>query len=371
MRKYLWVLLPVVFVSLLVFLFIFYPGLIFNKDTVYQLDDGSSVSKLKVQSFQNEIISDYNKNFERYPPNNKQFYGDFILNSSFNSAIGLTYYGEVVFCFGKPYTNRNNFVYIGKNDTKSICLLSFSPGTKWADFIEVSPVFLGRSTNVKNLTPELARHWASDFYDADYAHYIVDNANSNQNNESNDKLNAAYDQLSSIYKTGNEIEIEKSTIDFYNLAEDLNVSEDGARRLVNNLKNNNEIQASEVIQFTQSTEQQNLIPFFSLTYINFSIWDGIWALILLLVVGLAIPKISLYFKEREDQGKPETTAILRHIFDIALSVIGIGGYIGFYLWWFGKIGGIQIAICIICPFLALCLTWWREKKREPQAKKHK
>ena len=216
MRKYLWVLILIVIASLLAAFFVFYPAPSIKKDVAYQLEDGSNVSQSKLLSFQDDIVSEYNKNFERYPPENKQFYSDFILNSSFSSEIALTYYGEALFCFGyasKANTTFHNFDYVGKNDTKNACGVVFSPYMRFAGINLVFHGLNAQSTNVKNLTPELAKQWASNFYDADYSYYIVDNADSSQNTNTNyNNLTNAANNLVEILRTGTELDKERATI---------------------------------------------------------------------------------------------------------------------------------------------------------------
>jgi hypothetical protein len=368
MKKYLLGLLLIFFIALLASSLIFYPTGSIKKDVAYQLEDGSNVSLSEIISFQDDVVSEYNKNFERYPPENKRFYSDFVLNSSYSSEIDLTYYGEVLFCFGyanTANTSFHNFYYIGKNDTRHACNLVYLPNPYISNMSLFFSNFDGRSTNVKKLTHDTARQWASDFYDVDYSYYIVDNAGSSQNINTNyNNLTNAAKKLVEVLKTGTELEKERATIKYYQDAEEWGFSDESAKKRKSDLENNN------IPLLSQSSEQQSFMPFFSLTYINFSIWiDGLWVLILLFVVGIAIPKFALYFKEREDRGSPETTAILRHVFDFGLSIIGIGGYIGFYIYWFGKIGIVQIAICISCLLCGLLLTWLHEKKREPQSKK--
>ncbi|MFZ1897875.1 hypothetical protein [Methanoregula sp.] len=358
MKKYILALLLIIITSVLATFFIFNPTPPIKKDVIYQLEDGSNVSQSKLLSFQDDVVSEYNKNFERYPPENKQFYSDFILNSSFSSEIDLTYYGEALFCFGYKNTTTptHDFYYIGKNDTKQACgIVVFSPDLYMINMSLVFSDFDARSTNVNNLTHDTARQWASDFYEEDYSYYILDNASSSQRSDPNyNNLIEAAKNLHEIDQTGSELDRENATIQYYNLAEDLGFSDDSARKMLEDLESNNLPQA------VQSNEQAGF-SLISFSYIPFSPFDIIWAFGLL-ILGVIYVIVKSYIKNKLEKQGASTSA--EYLENTAISpILGIAGVLGYISLGIpqGGVGIYQLAVIVICYIVGVGLAIYYEK----------
>ena len=187
------------------------------EDIIYPLKNNSSILSSEILSFQNDIVSEYNKNFERYPPENKQLYHLFVLNQSFNSTILLSYDGSIGIAFQESKIPNTTLVYLNQSQRTSFLGVPFGGGIYLKDnrFYNVWGHRYGFSTDVYDLTSDYSKELSTDYYLFDYAQYLKENARLKQIEEKNfQRLNKAAGDLIWIYQSGDELEKPKATIEY-------------------------------------------------------------------------------------------------------------------------------------------------------------
>ena len=235
--------LMILFIS--IFLYISLTTVPVIEDKIYPLTNNSSISSSEVLSFQNDIVSEYNKNFERYPPENKQLYHLFILNQSFNSTILLSYNGCIGFAFQESKTPTTTLMYLNQSQYGSFLGLPFGRGFNLNDnrYYNAYGYRYGFSTNVYDLTSDYLKELSTDYYLFDYAQYLSENAQLKQiGGENLQKLNKAAEELIKIYQSGDELDKAKATLQYYQVAEEVGYPDASAKKILEDLKNKNSTQ---------------------------------------------------------------------------------------------------------------------------------
>jgi hypothetical protein len=196
----------------------------------------------EILSFRNDIISEYNKNFERYPPQNKLLFSNFILTRSFNSTILVSYYGTIGFSFDESNISNVHVMYANKDQEFIFGGVGFSNKPSFINILFYNDSFNDRNirygyvTNVYSLTPYFSRKLAHDYYLLDFALYIQENASLNKIGDLKRlELNKALQKLMNAYQSGDEFQKAKTTVDYYQLAVyDLGYSEESSKKIWKN-----------------------------------------------------------------------------------------------------------------------------------------
>lgn len=225
------------------------------EDRVFLLKNNTSILSSDILSIQNIVVSEYNKNFERYPPENRQLDSIFVLNQSFKSTIFLSYYGIIGFAFQESNIPAIRILY--QNQSQDFNFLGFFGASKGANLSNV--LLYNISVNNENyrygfvtsnsyLTSNNLIDLANNYYLLDYALYLNENAIINQNEEVNlPVLQEAAKELTRIYQSGNKMEMAKATLSFYQLSNDLGVSDYSAKKILEDLKNKDSLILTPII----------------------------------------------------------------------------------------------------------------------------
>ena len=219
-----------------------------NQNDIYILEKNSTISASELLSYQNYFISEYNKNFKIYPPENKQLYDIFLLNSSFNSTIFVSYYRSVGFLFQKNNTPTTNIIYSNKSQmgiSFPFWKLTFRGNVVFHQDNMDDKLFFIVDINYLNedyLLKVVNRH-----YLLDYAKYLSENATLNKIDVETLKiLNKAKEELNNICQTSDEIGCVEANIKYNQLADDLHAGDASSKKIVEDLKYKNETQ-SEIL----------------------------------------------------------------------------------------------------------------------------
>jgi len=234
------------FISLILIILNGVSANVITKDEIYPMKDNSSISLSQIVSFQKDIVSEYNKDFERYPPENKQLYHIFILNQSFKSTILLSYYGGIGFFFEESNISEAKFGYLGKNQSGTFLSgIPFSEGNiiEYNTWWDINGNSYGLETDISTLDTSYSRQLALNYYLHDYARYVTENARLKQIEQVNlQKLNNSLEELKRVYRSGDDLEKVKVTIQFYQLAEDVGFPDSNVKKILEDLKKENSTQ---------------------------------------------------------------------------------------------------------------------------------
>ena len=282
-----------------------------NQNDIYILENNSTISASELLSYQNYFISEYNKNFKIYPPENKQLYGIFLLNSSFNSTIFVSYYRSVGFLFQKNNTPTTNIIYLNKSQmgiSFPFWKLSFRGNVVFhQDNMDDKLFFI---VDINYLNKEYLRKVVNRHYLLDYAKYLSENATLNKIEVGNlQKLNKAKEELNNICQTSDEIGCVKANLEYHQLADDLHVGDASSKKIVEDLKNKN-VTKNESINETTG-------------FIYTSFWHTSITTIYFLIIGFVFLVIERIKNKLKKQGKIGSLAYITYIFEGFLALGGL------------------------------------------------
>ncbi|MFZ2411487.1 MAG: hypothetical protein WAW23_07950 [Candidatus Methanoperedens sp.] len=317
------------------------------ENKIYPLENNSYISLSDVLSFQNNLVSEYDKNFRRYPPENKQLSAIFVLNSSFDSTILLSYYGSIGFYFQKSTIPTIKITYLNESQYGTFLGLPFTNYVHISDNTYYNIGGQGNyayATNVYDLTSNFSKKFATDYYILDYAYYLKENAHLKQIEEKNlQKLNKSAEELIKIYQSNDEIEKANATIRYYQLADDLGIADDSANKILEDLKNK-----------SQSLNEQK-----GFTYTPFW-YTGITA-IYFMIMGFVFVRIERYKNKLKIQGKIGSVAYITHIFE---GILALGGLAYFVHRAPSELGFSQYVVIAVSIIIGIALTLKYEKPSE-------
>lgn len=325
------------------------------EDIIYPLKNNSSILSSEVLSFQNDIVSEYNKNFERYPPENKKLYHLFVLNQSFNSTILLSYDGSIGIAFQESKIPNTTLVYLNQSQHTSFLGVPFGGGIYLKDnrFYNVWGHRYGFSTDVYDLTSDYSKELSTHYYLLDYAQYLKENARLKQIEEKNfQRLDKAAGELIWIYQSGDELEKAKATIEYYQLAEEVGYPDASASKILDDLRNKN---------VTQNESKNETKGF---TYTPF--WHTGITAIYFMIMGFVFVRIERYKNKLKIQGKIGSVAYIRHIFE---GILALGGLAYFVYRSPGELGGSQYVLIAFSIIIGMFLTLNYEKTNEVEQEK--
>jgi hypothetical protein len=325
------------------------------EDKIYPLTNNSNISSSEVLSFQNDVVSEYNKNFERYPPENKQLYHLFILNQSFNSTILLSYHGGIGFAFQENKTPITTITYWNQGEYGSFLGSPFGSGINLKNntYYNKDVRRYGFSTGVYDLTSDYSKELAKNYYLLDYAQYLIENARLEKIEEKDfQRLNKAAGELIRIYQSGDELEKAKATLEYYQLAEEVGYLDASAKNILDDLRNKNVTQNESI----NETKGFTYTPFWH---------TGITA-IYFLIMGFVFVRIERYKNTLKKQGKIGSVAYITHIFE---GILALGGLAYFVYRSPSVLGFSQYVVIAVSIIIGMVLTLIYEKPNEVEQEK--
>lgn len=192
-----------------------------------------------ITSLKDNIVQEYNKNFERNIPENKQLYHLFILHKSFNSTIVYTDYGMLAVFFQESnHPNANSTIIHLPNQDQPINLF----GTVFSKYIYMNDLRLynikgyryGYETNIYDLSSNFSNisiDLANDFFDLDNQRYYETKGRLEQIEASKlEELNKTGEEFIRAYQSGDVIAKANAKNRFFQLAERLGIAEPNANR---------------------------------------------------------------------------------------------------------------------------------------------
>jgi hypothetical protein len=195
---------------------------------IYPLANNQSISLSDIVNFQNNIVSEYNKNFESIRPENEKLYYLFVFNKSFNSTVILTYYGNVEFVVRESKLPKMRIFYLDKDH-------SFN------DYLNDN-IFYGRYKfsnykydfwyRVDNLTFNTAQTLAHDYFVLDWGSYLDEKAILARIDAADLEIfNRSVDNLVLAYQSGDPLEKVDARVQVRELADKYNISEPRAKEI--------------------------------------------------------------------------------------------------------------------------------------------
>lgn len=344
------IIIPSILVALIIVVLITSVG----DNRSYLLENNKTISQVEILSFEREIISEYNKNFERFSPENKQLYYLFVLSQSFNSTIMLSYCGNIGYVIQESNYSDVEIIYLNQSNSGGMFGLPFGKECYLEDIVfygwhPASDYRYAYISNIDDLITESPRELALYYYRLDYARYLEINASLNKlEEEKRKKLREAFNEIILASQTGNKDAELNATIHYFWLAEDLGISDDSAKKILDDMIDEYQSNVTQGNNTSDIKSNNSL-----LTPNRFTFLALIYFIIFLPIVFI---KSEQWKEKLRENGQIGSIAYVSWILEGGLSVIGLGGTAFWYYLYSNGMTPLHWFLIICSIMLGLYLT---------------